>query len=92
MSCGDAGVILRGRVEDAKRAGPAKEAVIASACLLDKWSPEVLACIGGDGAPPSCLDKLDGRQRAAYDKALESWAGEFGESAGRAGSGSGSGS
>jgi hypothetical protein len=79
ITCGDAGVVLRGYVEDAKRAGPVKEAAIATACLLDRWSPEVLACIGGDGSPAACIGKLDGRQRAGYTKAIEAWNAEFGD-------------
>ena len=45
VTCADAGAILRGVVEDSHKAGPAKEAAIASVCLFDKWSQEILDCV-----------------------------------------------
>lgn len=73
VSCADAGVILRGSVEDSKKAGPAKEAAIASACRFDRWSREVLDCIGGELLPLGCLHKLTAEQRAALDTKLTAW-------------------
>ncbi|MEO8705075.1 MAG: hypothetical protein ABI867_33790 [Kofleriaceae bacterium] len=77
-SCGDAGVILRGSVTDARRAGPAKEAVIASACLHDRWPAPVLACIGGR-TPAGCTDQLSASQRAHLGNDLRAWAGQYSE-------------
>jgi hypothetical protein len=73
VTCGDVGVILRGNVEDQKQAGPAKEAAIARTCKLEKWSPELLACVGGQAQARPCLGKLTPAQRDAYDKALAAW-------------------
>ena len=73
MTCGDAGVLLRGTVEDQKQAGPAKEAAIARTCRFEKWSAELLRCIGGQAQARPCLDKLSSDQRAAYDQALTAW-------------------
>ncbi|MBA3397357.1 MAG: hypothetical protein H0T89_32320 [Deltaproteobacteria bacterium] len=80
MSCGDVGVILRGRITDEDHAGPAKEAAIARACLHDGWAPEVLECIGtshGPTDPTSCLDRLGPEQRASFHKKLAVWNDEF---------------
>ena len=41
VTCGEAGVILRGKVGDDKIAAPEKEATIARACLRGKWPAEV---------------------------------------------------
>jgi len=79
-SCGDAGVILRGRVDDPRKAGPAKEAVIASACLHDHWDSETLRCIGSAPIPQDCLDKLTEAQRETLDTKLVAWGDLFGES------------
>jgi len=79
-SCGDAGVILRGPVDDPRKAGPAKEAVIASACLHDKWASEILRCIGSAAIPQDCLDKLTEAQRETLDSKLVAWGDLFGES------------
>jgi hypothetical protein len=73
VSCGDAGVLLRGSVDDQRQAGPAKEAAIARTCKLEKWPAEVLACVGGEPQARPCLDKLSAPQRAAYDQALVAW-------------------
>ncbi|HWU90647.1 MAG TPA: hypothetical protein VN253_25450 [Kofleriaceae bacterium] len=73
VTCGDAGVLLRGTVEDQKQAGPAKEAAIAHTCRFEKWPAEVLQCIGGRAEARPCLDKLSADQRDAYDKALAAW-------------------
>lgn len=80
VSCGDAGVILRGRVTDSDHAGPAKEAAIARACLHDRWSPEVLECIGttpGLTGATGCLEHLGPEQRASFQKKLVAWNDEF---------------
>jgi hypothetical protein len=70
VSCGDAGVLLRGKVDDDKLAGPEKEAAIARACLRGKWSEEVLTCIGSAREPKSCLGA---DQNAGYLKQLAAW-------------------
>jgi hypothetical protein len=80
VSCGDAGVMLRGSVKDPKKAGPAKEAAIASACLFDKWAREVLDCIGSTTDRQACLDKLTEPQRVALTKKLTVWADAYAES------------
>jgi hypothetical protein len=77
VSCGDVGVILRGRVEDPRRAGPEKEAAIASACMHGGWAPEVLRCIGGQPNARACLEQLTEDQRGAYDKKLVAWNDKF---------------
>jgi hypothetical protein len=79
VTCGDAGVILRGMVDNAKEAGPSKEAAIASACLHDKWPPSMLACVGGDAEPASCYDQLEPAQLAELNKILQAWAEAHGE-------------
>jgi len=73
VSCADAGVILRGTVEDSRKAGPAKEAAIASVCRFDKWSQEILDCVGTEHEPKQCLAKLTTEQRAALDTKLIAW-------------------
>jgi len=73
VTCGDAGVLLRGTVDDQKQAGPAKEAAIARTCKAEKWSAEILACVGEQPAARPCLDKLAPAQRTAYDQALTAW-------------------
>lgn len=73
VTCADAGVILRGTVEDHRKAGPAKEAAIASVCRFDSWSQQILDCIGGEHEPKKCLDKLSTAQRAALDTKLTAW-------------------
>ena len=77
VSCGDAGVILRGEVDDDAHAGPEKEAAIARACLRGSWSPEVLACVGTSREPKACLDQLSAPQTAAYHALLAAWNGRF---------------
>lgn len=78
MTCGDAGVILRGPVADPVH-GPTKEALIASACLHDKWSSKALECVGSDVAPTECFVQLDEPQRASLAKLLQAWSFETGE-------------
>ncbi len=73
VTCADVGVILRGGVEDHRKAGPAKEAAIASVCLFDHWSQEILDCVGGERDAKQCLDKLTTEQRAALDTKLTNW-------------------
>jgi hypothetical protein len=73
VTCGDAGVILRGTVEDQKQAGPAKDAAIARTCRLEKWSAEVLQCVGSRALARPCLDKLTPEQREAYNQSLTAW-------------------
>jgi hypothetical protein len=82
VTCADAGVVLRGTVDDSRKAGPAKEAAIASACLFDKWSQEVLDCVGGIATADldkhaeqssKCLAMLSTEQRAALDTKLTAW-------------------
>src|SRR5687767_8510725 len=65
VTCGDAGVLLRGSVDDQKQAGPAKEAAIARTCKLEQWPAEVLRCIGEQPQARPCLDKLEVDQRRA---------------------------
>lgn len=77
VTCGDAGVILRGHVEDEHDAGPAKEAAIAQSCLQGAWSEAVLACVGGSTEPKACLDQLADAQRAAYRVKMTRWNDEF---------------
>ncbi|MBA2543581.1 MAG: hypothetical protein H0V17_28325 [Deltaproteobacteria bacterium] len=73
VTCGDAGTILRGTVEDSRKAGPAKEAAIASACLYDKWSQTILDCIGTELESRGCLKQLTEEQRAALDTKMVAW-------------------
>jgi hypothetical protein len=73
VTCADAGVLLRGNVDDQKQAGPAKEAAIARTCRFEQWGPEVLRCVGEQPAAKPCLEKLTPPQRGAYDKALTAW-------------------
>lgn len=73
VTCADAGVLLRGTVDDQQQAGPAKEAVIARTCKHEKWSAEVLGCVGDSPAARPCLARLTPEQRTAYDDALMSW-------------------
>jgi hypothetical protein len=77
VTCGDAGAILRGRVEDSRRAGPEKEAAIASACMHGAWAAEVLRCIGTQPHARACLDALTEDQRTAYDRKLVAWNEKF---------------
>jgi hypothetical protein len=79
VTCGDVGVMLRGEVKDPKKAGPAKEAAIASACLFDKWSRDVLDCVGSQPARQACLAKLTEAQRVALAKKLNTWAEAYGD-------------
>lgn len=73
VTCGDAGVLLRGNVDDQKQAGPAKEAAIARTCRFEQWPAELLRCVGEKPAARPCLEKLTPAQRGAYDKALTAW-------------------
>jgi hypothetical protein len=73
VTCGDAGVLLRGNVDDQRQAGPAKEAAIARTCRFGQWAAEVLACVGERPAAKPCLDKLTSAQRTAYDQSLATW-------------------
>jgi hypothetical protein len=73
VTCGDAGVMLRGSVDDQKQAGPAKEAAIARTCKLEKWSADVLGCVGEKPQAGPCLEKLTAAQRTAYGEALVAW-------------------
>ena len=73
VTCGEAGVILRGKVGDDKIAAPEKEATIARACLRGKWPAEVLACVGSSRQPKTCLDQLTADQRSGYLKLLAGW-------------------
>ena len=73
ITCGDAGVLLRGSVDDQKQAGPAKEAAIARTCKVEQWPVEVLACVGEKPEAKPCLGKLTAPQRTAYDQALVAW-------------------
>src|SRR5687768_12145224 len=77
VTCGEVGVLLRGSVKDERNAGPMKEAAIARACLHDKWSREVIDCVGATADPRPCIEKLAKEQRAAYDKKLLAWADSF---------------
>jgi hypothetical protein len=73
VTCGDAGVLLRGTVDDQKQAGPAKEAAIARTCKYERWPLEVLQCVGEKPEAKPCLDQLAPAQRTAYDEALAAW-------------------
>lgn len=73
VTCSDAGVILRGVVDDRHRAGPAKEAAIARSCLLDRWPPDVLACVASNAKPKTCLDALTAEQRETHEARLIAW-------------------
>jgi hypothetical protein len=74
VTCADAGTILRGAVEDSRKAGPAKEAAIASACLYDKWTQAVLDCIGTEATEPrTCLEQLSVEQRTTLDTKMQAW-------------------
>jgi hypothetical protein len=73
-TCTDVGVILRGEVEsDDEDAGPAREKVVATACEQDRWSQPIIDCVASTATPTTCLDKLDDKQRASLDDALEQW-------------------
>src|SRR4051812_30413850 len=65
---------MRGTVANPKTAGPAKEAAIASACLIGKWPPQMLECVGTAAAPNECVSKLDAPQRELLTKKLQAWA------------------
>lgn len=67
-------MILRGSVEKPKTAGPAKEAALASACLVDHWSQDVLDCIGREPDGASCLSRLDAAAQASLNNKLKAWA------------------
>jgi hypothetical protein len=73
VTCGDAGVLLRGSVDDQKQAGPAKEAAIARTCKLERWPADVLRCVGEQPRARPCLDRLTEDQRTAYHDALVAW-------------------
>ena len=73
VTCGDAGVLLRGAVDDERDAGPEKEAAIANACLHHEWSREVIDCVGSSTTPRDCLARLTPAQSALYRKQLVSW-------------------
>jgi hypothetical protein len=79
VTCGDAGVLLRGSVDDQRQAGPAKEAAIARTCKYEQWPAEVLACVGEKPDAKPCLEKLTPAQRTAYDQALAQWNESFPE-------------
>lgn len=73
VTCADAGVLMRGGVDDQKQAGPAKEAAIARTCRLEKWTPAVLKCVGEKPQARACLSELAPSQRTAYEEALVAW-------------------
>jgi hypothetical protein len=73
VTCADAGVLLRGTVDDQKQAGPAKEAVIARTCKQEQWPAEILGCFGDSPEARPCLARLTPAQRTAYDYALVTW-------------------
>lgn len=75
-------MVVRGLVEDSRKAGPAKEAAFASACLFDKWSQDVLDCIGAIASADveqhleqstKCLALLSPAQRDALDTKMVAW-------------------
>jgi hypothetical protein len=78
-TCREAGVILRAHVNDEARAGPAKEALIASTCEADHWPADVVGCIASSPQPKTCLDRLTDMAHASYDKRLRAWADQYGE-------------
>ena len=79
-TCNDVGVILRGTVAGGEDAGRAREAAIANACEIDKWSVQVLDCIAGERKPNACIDQLDEKQRSSYSEKLAAWSEQYGGS------------
>jgi hypothetical protein len=79
-TCSDVGVILRGRVDGGEDAGRAREAAIANACELGKWSPAVVECVASNRKPEGCLSELDLKQRTSYDEKLAEWTAQYGGS------------
>ena len=77
-TCSDIGVILRGPVNGGDDAGRAREAVIANACEIDKWSTQVLDCVASERKPDACLDKLSEKQRDGYTAKLAVWSEQYG--------------
>jgi hypothetical protein len=77
ITCAEAGVILRGDIEDPQLAGPAKEAIIARTCHYDAWPPQVLRCIGAEAPAWRCLEALTGAQRESHRAALGAWRDAF---------------
>jgi hypothetical protein len=74
VTCSDAGVLLRGRIEtDAEAAGRAREVAIAEACTTGKWSQAVVDCVASEIDREACLDKLTHKQRALYDQHIAAW-------------------
>ena len=77
VTCGDAGVILRGAIDDVRDAGPDKEATIARACLHDAWPREVIDCVGSSRTPRDCLARLTPEQTTGYRKRMLAWFDEY---------------
>ena len=79
-TCADAGVLLRGPVEnelDNRDAGPTRAAAIEEACGEGKWSAEILHCVADSPDPQPCLDKLSDAQHELYDQKLIAWSERF---------------
>jgi hypothetical protein len=82
-TCADAAVIVHGKVfaTDPTDAGRAREQLVASACERDRWSPDVLSCIGGEPKITGCLGQLTSEQEAAYTAQMLVFAQRWGVSA-----------
>jgi len=79
-TCTEAGVLLRGPVEneaDNHEAGPSRAGAIAEACTEGKWPAELLHCVADSPDPQPCLDKLTEAQHELYDQKLVAWAEKF---------------
>jgi hypothetical protein len=73
-TCAEIAVILpmpRSLVD--QRAIAAKEKAIAKACMDDRWSSSVIACVASSTNPVDCLGGLTVAQHKAYDDAIASW-------------------
>lgn len=78
-TCADVGVILRGTIDTGdKEAGRAREAAIANACEIDRWSPSVIECVATEKKATTCLGKLTVEQRGKYDQKLTAWSDKYG--------------
>ena len=77
-SCGDASVVLRGRVETDEKTGHMREAAIANACEIDRWTPDILGCVASSTDPETCLTQLTAHQRESYDAKLAAWDDKYG--------------
>lgn len=80
-TCNDVGVILRGEVDSGDAdAGRDKERTIERSCTEDKWPQSIIDCIASTPKPRECVDKLDETKLAAFEKRLDAWIAEHGDS------------